>query len=177
MLYSFPETTREENIMPRHKKVDVTLAEKAEEELKKIQNHNVCMRLQAIASCAKHPVNTVASIFGTSRQTLWRWIKRFKQKGADGLYDLPKGHNPAKLDEEHREQITQWLREAKDNQGNPVHWTLAKLAKVINDEFDIQISTTPLWRLVRKLGFKQKVPRPVHVKADPQAQEAFKKNM
>ena len=37
-------------------------------------------------------------------------------------------------------------------------------------------SVFPLWDLLHKLGFRQKVPRQVHAKADPKAQETFKKN-
>ena len=163
--------------MARPKEViDAELANRARQELKKFQDHKICVRLQAIVSCAEHPVSLVASIFGASRQTLWRWIKRFKERGADGLRDLPRGHNPSKLNEDQRVQIAQWLKEARDSRSETVHWTLAKLAGAIKEEFGVRVGITPLWRLVRTLGFKQKVPRPVHAKADPEAQEAFKKN-
>ena len=46
----------------------------------------------------------------------------------------------------------------------------------VEREWGIQISTTALWHFLRRGGFRQKVPRPVHAKADPVAQEAFKKN-
>lgn len=163
--------------MARPKEViDAELAKKAREELKNILDHKISMRLQAISSCAEHPISLVASIFGASRQTLWRWIKRFKERGADGLRDLPKGHNPAKLNEKQRERVAKWLRETKDSRGEAVHWTLAKLANAIHSEFGICVGITPLWRLVRNLGFRQKVPRPAHAKADSEMQAVFKKN-
>ncbi len=157
--------------MARPKEViDAELANKARQELRKFPDQKICARLQAVASCAEHPVSLVASIFGASRQTLWRWIKRFKERGSDGLRDLPRGHNPAKLNEDQRGQIARWLKEAKDSRGEPVHWTLAKLARATEEEFGVRVGITPLWRLVRTPGFKQKVPRPLHAKAGPEAQ-------
>jgi len=156
--------------------VDEALAKKATEEIGKLKDHKVCLRLQAIASCANQPVNTVASVMGVSRHSVWRWIKRFRAAGVEGLYDRPKGHNPAKINEKERKQIARWLKEGKNSRGEPVHWTLAVLRDEVEREFGVRVGITPLWLLVRKLGFRQKVPRPVHAKADPKAQKAFKKN-
>jgi transposase len=47
----------------------------------------------------------------------------------------------------------------------------------IETEFGISLKQTATWDLVHQLGFKQKVPRPRHTKADKQAQESFKKNL
>jgi len=163
--------------MARPKKVvNVALAQEAEQAMKVIPDHQICLRLQAIISSASYPINLVSKIFGTSRQTVWRWIKRFSSEGLSGLKDEAKGHRPAKLTEEQRQQVAKWLAEGKDSQGNPVHWTLAKLAMSVDTEFGVTMKQTPLWRLVRQLGFRQKVPRPYHAKADKSEQESFKKN-
>jgi transposase len=163
--------------MARPKKVvNVALAQEAAQVMKQIPDHQICLRLQAIISSASYPISLVSKVFGTTRQTVWRWIKKFSLEGLSGLKDKAKGHRPARLNEEQRQQVAQWIAEAKDSQGKPVYWTLAKLAFALNTEFGITMKQTPLWRLVRQLGFKQKVPRPYHAKADKGEQESFKKN-
>jgi transposase len=150
--------------------VDETLADA------RINNHKVSLRLQAIISCMNHPVNKVADVMGVSRHAVWRWAKRFREHGVEGLFDRPKGHNPPKLNEEEREQIAKWLGEGRNEDGEKVHWTIAKLREEVKKRFGKKVGKTPLWLLVRKMGFRQKVPRPSHAKADPKVQEEFKKN-
>jgi len=163
--------------MARPKRViDVDLLQRAEEALKDIPDHKICLRLQAIISSAEHPIHLVTAILRISRVSLWRWIKRFSSKGVAGLIDEPKGHKPPKLKQEQRHQVACWLEEGRTSKGEPVHWTLAKLKAAIFTEFNVHLSQAALWHMVRKLGFKQKVPRPTHAKADKQAQESFKKN-
>lgn len=163
--------------MARPKEVmNVALAQEAKQALKDIPDHQISLRLQAIISCEHHPISLVSNIFGTTRQTVWRWIKRFAVKGISGLKDEAKGHRTSKLTKDQCHQVAQWLNEGRDSQGNHIHWTLNKLAVALKNEFGITLSQTPLWRLVRQLGFKQKVPRPYHAKADKREQESFKKN-
>jgi transposase len=162
--------------MARPTIVDPALVELARSALQEIDDAGVSLRLQAIISCGSHQVRTVADVLGVDRVTLWRWVRRFRQLGSDGLRDRPKGHNPAKLHAEHREEITRWLMTGTDVKGNPTHWTLEKLALAIRKEFGIQIGRTPLWLTVRALGFRQRVPRPLHAKSDPEVQAEFKKN-
>lgn len=163
--------------MARPKEViDSALARRAEADIKSFSGYKIGLRLQAIVSCASHPLETVSAVLGVSRQTVWRWIKRYQASGVEGLQDQPRGHNPRKLSDGQIDQISRWLRAGRNARGQPVHWTLARLSLEIEREFGIQISQTALWRLIRGMGFKQKVPRPSHAKADPKAQEDFKKN-
>jgi transposase len=72
-------------------------------------------------------------------------------------------------------EVEGWLEEGRNHQGEPVHWTLARLQGEIVKRFGVQIGITALWKRVRALAFRQKVPRPHHRLADPEQQEAFKK--
>jgi transposase len=81
------------------------------------------------------------------------------------------------LGAEQRQQVASWLEEGRNSHGEPIFWTLQKLMLAIETEFDISLGQTATWDLVRQLGFRQKVPRPRHAKADKQAQESFKKNL
>jgi len=155
--------------------IDKELCERAIEELKKIKDNVLCKRLQAIISSASYPVTLVSEVMGISRITLWRWIRKFRAFGISGLLDKPRGHKASKLGEKERVVISKWLNESKNSKGEPIHWTLPKLIVEIKSEFDIEIGKTPLWRTLRKMGFVQKVPRPVHAKADPIEQDEFKK--
>lgn len=162
--------------MARPKKLlDEELVLKAKEELKKLSNHKVCLRLQGIISCKDYPISHVSKIFGINRSTMWSWIKRFKRGGELALYDSPKGHNPAKLNSGHKSEIANWLKESKDHKGKFVHWTLEKLLLEVEKVFGIKTSVTALWNVIRAMGFRQNVPRPYHAKADKEKQEEFKK--
>jgi len=156
--------------------IDAALAEKAEAVLKDLPNCKACIRLKAIISSARYPISLVSSVFGTDRTTLWRWIKRFASEGVAGLADAPKGHKPPKLGAEPRQQVAGWLEEGRNSRGESIFWTLPKLMLAIETEFGISLGKTATWDLVHQLGFRQKVPRPRHTKADQQAQESFKKN-
>ena len=149
---------------------------KARADLKQISDHQLCIRLQAIISCGEHPMSLVASIVGIHPTTVWRWVKRFKAGGAEGLRDRPKGHNPSKLSAKHRQIIFEWLDKGENVEGDRVHWTIPLIREEVKRMFGIEIGKTPLWLLVRELGFRQKVPRPHHAKANYEEQEIFKKN-
>ena len=154
--------------------ITLDLARKAEAEIKSIAEHKVCFRLQAIISSAHHPVDIVATVMGVHRSTVFNWIKRFREYGVNGLRDKLKGHNPSKLSAAQKTQVINWLTEGKDALGNDVHWTVARLIDEINRVFCIRVGKTPLWLFMRKSGFRQKVLRPMHAKADPLTQEEFK---
>lgn len=152
------------------------LTELAKFELQNVAEHKVGMRLQAIVSCSEHPEGLVASVYNVNRSTIWRWIKKFKENGIEGIKDKPKGHRPSILSKDEQAQIKQWLIEDKKKTGEEIHWTLPLLLGEIHNIFNKIIGKTTLWRLVRKMGFRQKVPRPFHAKSDPVAQDNFKKN-
>lgn len=156
--------------------IDQKLVLAAKQELKKFERDRIYLRLLAIVKAGDHPITEVASFFEVSRDTVSRWIKRFRAGGVEGLFDRPKGHNPSKLNDHHKRQIAGWLERDRDSRGKPTHWTLEKLRLEIAQEFGIMISVMPLWSHLRKMGFRQKVPRPLHAQADKQRQDAFKKN-
>lgn len=163
--------------MARPKEVmDDELARAANAALRQIRDHQLCFRLQAMVSCTRHPVHVVASIFGVNVTTLWRWAKRFRAEGVQGLRDRPKGHNPSKLNSTQQHSIATWLDTGKNAEGCYTLWTIPLIQQEVNRVFGISMGRTPLRLLIRKMEFRLKVPRPKHYKTNPAAQEAFKKN-
>jgi transposase len=163
--------------MARPKKsIDTALVEAAGRELEAIKDYKLSIRLQAIISMSNQPTATVAQVLGVSRQSLWKWVEKFRTHGIDGLKDRPKGHNPSTLTEKEKQQVAHWLAEGKNQRGRSVHWTIALLRQEVYDVFGKEVGKTPMWILIRKMGFRQKTPRPTHAKADLQEQDRFKKN-
>ena len=156
--------------------VDPKTVEKAKEELDKIKDSKLSIQLKAIIAAAEHPVEHVADILKVSARSIFRWITKFKEGSVEGLRDRPKGHMRSKLAEDNKNEIEQWIVSGKNGQGETVHWTLQKLKRELEKEFGVDIGTTPLWKHLKKMGLVLKKPRPVHAKADINAQEDFKKN-
>lgn len=164
--------------MARPKEVfDEKLAQAATVELHRIRDHEVCFRLNAIVSCTRHSVTLVASVLDIHVTTLWRWARRFQENGVSGLHDRPKGHNPSKLDLVQQQRIAAWLEAGKNEEGGFAFWTIPLLQQEVHRIFGIRMGKTPLRLMIRKMGFRPKVPRPIHAKTDLAVREAFKKKL
>lgn len=155
--------------------IDAKTVARAEEALEKIKDSKIAVQLKAIIAAAEHPVENVATILKVSVRSIFRWIEKFKEQGVEGLRDRPKGHMRSKLTEDHKGKLEQWIVRGKNVRGQAVHWTLKKLRRELGNNFGVHIGTTPLWKHLKKMDLVLKKPRPIHAKADRNAQEAFKK--
>jgi transposase len=155
--------------------IDSALADLAQKALDKLDDSGRAIKLQAIKSCASHPIQTVANIIGVQRQSVRNWILAFRKEGVAGLASKPKGHRKSKLDRERWAEVAGWIQRGQTPDAAAVHWTLEGLSRAICERFGVIIGATALWRQVHKMGFRLKVPRPVHAKADAQKQNDFKK--
>ncbi|MEM4407986.1 MAG: helix-turn-helix domain-containing protein [Candidatus Caldarchaeum sp.] len=149
----------------KHRK-DTSLFAMAEEVRSKTRDPRLRLKLRAILSCQRHSLRDVAEIIGVSRQTLWRWIKRFREEGPEGLQDRPRGHRKPKLSPIQFEQIASWIEKGRDPNGFPISWTLAKLRDEIEKHFGVRMGITPIWRWMRKNGFHSVKPQANRKKRD-----------
>jgi putative transposase len=98
------------------------------------------------------------------------WLKRYDKKGLEGLKDRTKSGRPTEIPEEISYQIKKELQESKQG------WTTKQVEEMIIEKSGIKYHYTHIYRILRKWGFKQKVPRKVHVNtASKEEKEAFKK--
>ena len=98
------------------------------------------------------------------------WLKRYDKEGLEGLRNRTKSDRPSKLTEETSYQIKKEL--SISIQG----WTTKQAEELIIKKSDIKYHFTHIYRILRKWGFKQKVPRKIHVNtASVEEKEAFKK--
>lgn len=98
------------------------------------------------------------------------WLKRYDQEGIEGLKDRPKSGRHPQISEKTEYMIKTILKES--NQG----WTTKQVEQMIIEETGIKYHYTHIYRILRRWGFRQKVPRKVHVNtASREEKEDFKK--
>ena len=133
--------------------------------------HAILMVAQGM-NCLK-----VAQLLGDSPRTVAYWVQRFEAKGLSGLADADRSGRPSRLDEQQLKLIEVALRL------NPLQYGLSGnlwdgklLSHFIDQQFGVKLGVRQCQRLFRRLGFCFRKPRPLIAKADPEKQEAFKKN-
>ncbi len=100
-----------------------------------------------------------------------RWLKRYDKEGMEGLSDRPKGGRHSKMSRQMEYRIKALLKESKQ-QG----WTTKQVEEMIIKESGIKYNHNYIYCILRRWGFKQKVPRKVHVNtASKEEKEEFKK--
>ena len=101
------------------------------------------------------------------------WLKRYDKDGIEGLKDRTKSGRPPELSKEMVYLIKKELKES-NNQG----WTTKQVEELIIKKSGIKYHYTHIYRILRKWGFKQKVPRKVHVNtASKDEKNHFKKRL
>ena len=99
------------------------------------------------------------------------WLKRYDEEGIEGLKDRPKSGRHSQISEQTEYKIKTMLKES--NQG----WTTKQVEELI-----VKMSGKKhyhhihIYRILRRWGFRQKVPRKVHVNtATREEKNDFKK--
>lgn len=98
------------------------------------------------------------------------WLKRYDEEGIGGLRDRPKSGRHSQISEQTEYKIKTMLRES--NQG----WTTKQVEDLIIKMSGKHYHHIHIYRILRKWGFRQKVPRKVHVNtATKEEKNDFKK--
>lgn len=125
-----------------------------------------------------HKSEQVAQILGLSLEWVRRLARRYNAQGPEGIGD-GRHANPgptARLTSAMEQALCEALeREAPASVGGGL-WSGPKVVAFLGQEFDCALSVRRAQEVLRRLGYSCRVPRPQHKKADPHAQEAFKKS-
>jgi putative transposase len=114
----------------------------------------------------------VARTLHKSKGWASQWLKRYREEGLDGLKDRPKGGRPSQISKQVEYRIRKILKDS--NTG----WSTKQVEELIIHESGIRVRYhhNYIYCIVRKWGFKQKVPRKVHVNtASKEEKGEFKK--
>lgn len=112
----------------------------------------------------------VAKEMHRSRTWTTDWLARYHKEGIDGLENRPKSGRPSKLSEEVGVRVRKKLKHRKQ------WWTTQQVHEMIVKEGNVHYHQIYIYSLLHSWGFKQKVPRKVHVNtASNEEKEEFKK--
>ena len=161
-------------------KIAVTRTDHTPEDLRALaaqHKYRDCrVRLRAIALIIEDELSRgeIACGVGVDVQTLRDWVVRYNARGLDGLRDARSGR-PRKLDARQTAELVSKIEAGTDpDAGEPSRWTLATVRQWIKDRFDVDYTVEGVRQMLRRLGFRHLSPRPIHPKANPEAQEEFR---
>jgi putative transposase len=98
------------------------------------------------------------------------WLDRYNKEGIDGLKDRSKSGRPPEIPKELAVRIRKELLEGKQG------WTTKQVSDIIFRKGGVRYHYTHIYRILHKWGFKQKIPRKVHINtASREEKEDFKK--
>lgn len=119
----------------------------------------------------------IAMSLGLSRRICQRWVRRFNDQGLEGLQDL-RGTKPrSPLTTEQEAQVRLRIEAGPTLQDEVCSLRGVDIQRILGQEFDVWRSLAGIYHLLHRLGYSYLRPRPRHRRADPEAQEKFKREL
>jgi transposase len=118
-------------------------------------------------------VSSAAESMGVGRRTLTRWLLWYREEGGleEVLSRVP-GHgalgNECRLSEHQQGELV-------ERAGHGEFRTYEEARRWVEQEWGVEYRYKGMYAVLARLGVRPKVPRPAAEKADPEAQEAWKK--
>ncbi len=93
-------------------------------------------------------VSKTCRYFGISRNTFYKWLKRYQKEGLEGLYDksrTPKNTRKPTVRNKYRDEIIKVRKE------NPT-WSKEKISAYLQTEKNIKVSPSTVYRVLKENG-------------------------
>jgi transposase len=111
---------------------------------------------------------------GVSRATVSEWAKTIQAKGIRGLRKRKAAGSASKLNDLQKQKLKRMLDRGALTCGFPTdRWTLERVQKLIQKEFDVSYHPNYLNRLLRNLGFSPQKPLPQAVEQEKELVQAW----
>ena len=155
----------------------VTLSNEEDEQLRRFEQSGHIrpkVRLRALVvrlNAAGWSRRRIAQHTGRTYGTVCQDLKRWHERGVEGLADAPATNQPEKLTQEMRELVLEKLQEERT-------WTCRQLVEVIEQHFAVAVSVEAMRKRVRELGYCWKRTRYVPCKeVDPKVEHEHRASL
>lgn len=96
----------------------------------------------------------VADFLGVSRNTVYRWRRRYRRDGRDGIEAKPIPGRPPRLTDRQLEQLFHCLEQGARAYGFPSErWTQARVAVLIQQKFGVDFCAFHVGRILASHGW------------------------
>ena len=120
--------------------------------------------------------SSAARTCGMDRQTLRDWVHRYNAEGLPGLANRQAPARPRQLTPAQMAELAAWVEVGPDpERDGVVRWRRQDLARRIDGAFGVEVHERTVGKYLTALGYRRLSVRPRHPKANPEAQDAFKK--
>jgi transposase len=111
---------------------------------------------------------------GVSRATVSDWAKTIEAKGIRGLRKRKAAGSQSKLSKPQKQKLKHMLDRGALAYGFPTdRWTLERVRKLIQQEFEINYHPNYVNRLLRNLGFSPQKPLPQAIEQEKELVQAW----
>jgi transposase len=129
-------------------------------------------RLKGIKALAMGlPHGQVATLFGVNEDSVSRWVRRFNDRGIDGLIEGQRSGRPRKFRGEQAQEYGELVLHPE--RANETHWTGRKFHGYLTESCQLEAGYSTLMRWLHDEGFRLKVPRPWPEGQDEEKRRAY----
>jgi transposase len=114
---------------------------------------------------------------GCTQRSVQKWARRYNEGGPEALADHPGQGGKPRLDPAEHGRLRERIEAGPTPQDGVCAFHNPDIRRILAAEFGVELGQQAVYDLLHRLGLSSLMPRPIHRKADPVAQEAFKKGL
>lgn len=139
--------------------------------------YRVATRLHAVLLNADGQTSGhIAELLKAPRSKVSEWLSNYEEHGIEGLLEGYRSGRPPRLTEAQRVALDDIIESGPVAYGLDIGiWTSPMIARIIEEEFGISYHPGHVRKLLDKMGFSVQRPRRLLARADPKAQERWRR--
>jgi len=119
----------------------------------------------------------IAEALGCTQRAVQKWARRYNDGGPEALADRPGRGGKPRLDPAEHDRLRARIDAGPTAEDGVCAFHAPDIRRILAAEFGVELGQQAVYDLLHRLGLSSLIPRPIHRKADPEAQEAFKRGL